>query len=405
MTLDDALGELDRQNPSVEAARARAEAAQGIVRQAGSALRPTLSATGSYVRNNDEVKISLGAMASVIPGAPNLGTLVIQPLDAWTASATVRVPLIVPQAWYDVDAAEAARNATRQTVDLTRRESRAVFAKLTYGAIALEEVVAASERAVEIATAHAKSAERRVAAGTAAPLDALRANAEVVKRESDRVRAKAELERVRLALGVLLGREAPLKVVATPTQAAKGGTGGSMVRPELRALEARAESERAQLRSAKARVLPQLHATGSIFASDEPYPTQEYWGWRASLELTIPLYDGGYRYGKRDEVEANMRATAAEIAGKRLSIAQDVGNARREVLVSDENLRLSVTRQRLASDAAASAQRSFDAGIGTTFEVLDANDRLYQADVSVADARAKLAQARVELARALGTGP
>ena len=58
----------------------------------------------------------------------------------------------------------------------------------------------------------------------------------------------------------------------------------------------------------------------------------------------------------------------------------------------------------LADDAAASAKRSFDAGVASSLDVLDANDRLYQADVGLADARARLGMARVALARPAGEG-
>ncbi len=40
--------------------------------------------------------------------------------------------------------------------------------------------------------------------------------------------------------------------------------------------------------------------------------------------------------------------------------------------------------------------------MASSLDVIDANDRLYQADVGLADARARLAQAQVALERALG---
>ena len=48
------------------------------------------------------------------------------------------------------------------------------------------------------------------------------------------------------------------------------------------------------------------------------------------------------------------------------------------------------------------SRRGFEAGVASSLDVIDANDRLYQADVGLADARARLAQARVALDRALG---
>ncbi len=407
MALEDALRELDRQNPGLQAARARVEAARGMLRQVRAALHPTLVASGNYVRNSDEVIFALGGIAGQIPGAPDLGTVVIQPLDAWTASAALRVPIVAPHAWYDAAAAEAGQKAAELAVEVARGETRAAFAKLAHSAIALEEMVSAAERAVRFAGAHRDSAARRAHAGTAAPLDLLRAETEVVHRESDLTRAKAQLARARLALGVLLGRDHAVRVVPDATVPVEQlpEQGSHQARPELRLLDAQAEASRAQVRSAKSRVLPELAATAAAFASDEPYPTQEHYGWKVGLELTIPLYDGGYRYGKRREAEAGLGANAAEREAKRLNVAQEVADARRDMAVSDDYLRLSLTRRQLAEDAAASATRSYAAGIASTLDVIDANDRLYQAEVAVADARAQVALARIELARALGVNP
>jgi outer membrane protein TolC len=80
MTLPAALAEIDRQNPTLEEARARAAAALGVVKQAAAPLLPNLAVGGGYFHNN----------ASVIITAPSGGALeriYIQPLDAWQGTA------------------------------------------------------------------------------------------------------------------------------------------------------------------------------------------------------------------------------------------------------------------------------------------------------------------------------
>jgi outer membrane protein TolC len=81
---------------------------------------------------------------------------------------------------------------------------------------------------------------------------------------------------------------------------------------------------------------------------------------------------------------------------------QEVSDAARDLAVARERLRLAETADRLASEAAASARRSFEAGILSSLDVLDANDRLHLARTARAEARAQLAQARVALERAVG---
>jgi outer membrane protein TolC len=406
LTLDRALSDLDRQNLSLVEARARADEASAIARQAEAALLPTLSASGSYVRNSDAAEIDL----SRLPLPPSLGlpsSIVMQPLESWTAGAALRVPLVVPSAWFDYRAAREGEHALAASAQSVRAAVRTGFAQSAYAAAALAEVVTASERAVELAAEQLKSAERRVQAGTASPLDALRAKTELVRRKSDLVRARSDRARAELAMGVLLGRREPVRVEVPPppeTTPAGGVDEALSARPELPAAQAQIDAANAQITSAWARLLPQLYANGSLFASDVPYPTGKKDGWRVSLDLTWTLYDGGLRYGKWRQGEALLRSAEAGKRAQRLTIVEDVENGRRELNVARERMDLATQQQTLASDAAASAKRSFDAGVASTLDVLDANDRLYQADVGVADARARLAQSLLGLERALGRG-
>ena len=272
-----------------------------------------------------------------------------------------------------------------------------------------EELVRASERAVESAAELARSAQRRAAAGTAPPLDVLKAQTEQVRRESELTRARAELERSRLALGIFLGRPGPVRVcVDGGDAAAPAETVDALVdralgrRPEVAAQAALVEAAQAQVRSAWSRLAPQLSARAAGPVPNGPLPTQENYGWRAMLELTWTLYDGGFRYGKRHEAEATLARARASEEAQRLSVRQEVADGVRDLGVAKERLRLAEKQRALAADAAGTARRSFDAGVASSLDVIDANDRLFVAEVGLADSRAGLAAARIAVARALG---
>lgn len=407
LPLDAALAELDRQSLTLAQARSRAAEASALVRQSASALLPTVGVTGTYLRNNEGVELARPGAAGAVPE-----TIVIQPDAATSVTGSVRVPLLVPSAWFDVAAARGNARAADRSADATRLALRTGFAQSAHGAAAAEEVVRASERAVESAGELARSAERRVAAGTAAPLDALRSQTELVRRESDLAGARADLERARLALGVLLGRPDPVRVIvpevadapAPELDAPADALVGEALdrRPELAAQEAQVAAAEAGVRSAWARLVPQLSASGALFASDVPFVTGEEDGWRMTVDLTWTLYDGGFRYGKRRQAEAQVAGARASSEAQTLAVRQEVEDARRDVRVGRERLRLAETQARLAGEAAASARRLFEAGVASSLDVIDANDRLYFAETGLADARARLAQARLALGRALG---
>lgn len=406
LTLDAALAELDRQSLTLAQARSRAGEASGISRQAAAPLLPSLTAQGSYVRNSDEARITPPAAPGEAPR-----TTFIQPLESINGTLAARLPLVVPNAWFDLAQARGAQRAAEASARAVRLEVRTGFAQAAHGARAAEETVSAAEQAVESARELARSAERRVAAGTAAPLDALRARTEQVRREGELVRARAELERARLALGILLGREEPVAIELPAAEAAPADAAPEALvdealarRPELEAQAAQVGSAEAGVRSAWARLAPQLSASGSVFASDVPYPTGEKDGWRATVDLSWQLYDGGLRYGKRRQAEAALSGARAAAEAERLAVVQEVRDGARDLDVARERLRLAETQRQLAADAAASARRSYDAGVASSLDVIDANDRLYLADTGLAEARARLAQSRLALERALGRG-
>ncbi|WP_242360111.1 MULTISPECIES: TolC family protein [Anaeromyxobacter] len=412
LSLSAALAELDAQNLTLAQARARADEASGVARQAAAPLLPTLSAGATYTRNSDDAIVSLGALLPLQPGQKPPAPIAIQPLEQLVVSGAARVPILVPNAWFELSAARSGARAAALSADAARSDVRAGFAQAAHAAIAAEEAVTASEHAAASAAELARSADRRVTAGTAAPLDALRARTEQVRRESDLVRARAELERARLALGILLGRETPVRieVPASPADASTEERDGLVAaalagRPELASRRARVDAADAQVRGAWARLAPQLSAGASIFRSDVAYPTGEKDGWRATVDLSWPLYDGGLRYGKRREAEAQRAGAEAAAEAERLGVVQQVEDAHRDLGVAVERLRLAGTQRGLAADAAASARRSYEAGVASSLDVIDANDREYAADIQLADARARAAQARIALDRAAGRAP
>ncbi len=411
LTLQEALAELDSQSPTLVEVRSRVADARAAAAQAAVPLVPTVLAAGGYTRNSADAIVDLSKLRllNLPAGALPSGPLVIQPLGVWTVSGSVRVPLIIPNAWADWSAAQRAADAVAATAESARLQLRASLAEAAWAAAAAEEIVAVSERAVAVAEEHQRSAARGVTAGTEAPLSVLKAETEVVKRQSDLAQARANRERSHLGLGVLLGKTEPLRVLLPPV--ADSETSAQVeslvaealqARPELVAQEAQIRAARAQMTAARLRWLPQISGSGTVFAADVPYPTGKKEGWRLTLDALWPLYDGGLACGKRDQAEAALLTARAAAEAQRLSIIQEVQDTRRDVSVARERLRLAEQQRDLATAAAASAKRTFEAGVASSLDVLDANDKLYQADVAMADARGRLGIARVALDRALG---
>jgi outer membrane protein TolC len=399
LILSDALADLERANPTLAQSRARADEARGVVRQARAALFPTLTAQGTLLRNDSD---------AVLAPPGQSGQVVIQPLHSGTVTATGRVPILAPSAWFQVAAAREGAASSEALLEAARRNLRSSFTESAHASRAAEDLVAASATAVANAADLERSAARKLAAGTSTPLDRLRAETERVRRESELAQARADLERSRLALGVLLGRARPVRVIVPEVAPAEAPDPAALAaaapaaRPEMTAQRAQVSSAEAQVRSAWALLAPQVSASASWFASTADYPTGARDGWRATLDLTWTLYDGGFRSGKWREAEAQLAFARAGETAQRLGVLQEVEDASRDVAVARERLRLAESQRKLSADAAATALRGFEAGVSSSLDVIDANDRLYAAEVGLAEARARVAQAAVALDRAAG---
>jgi len=413
LPLEAALDRLDRQNPTLQEARARTEEAAALVQQATAPLLPTVVANAGYVRNSDEMKLDLGAMFSQIPG---LGAnpaiklpagITMQPLDAFNVQGLARIPLLVPSAIADRSAAQHGVELAKWQVESARTRLRFMVKQAAWVEQSQREALDAADQAVTIAQEHRDSAARAVAAGTGAPLSVLRAETELVKRKSDRVRLKADVERGALALGILLGQKTP--VVVTMKEGALGPTASPAtnaiesalaLRPEIKIEHARQAIARDQSLSAKLRLVPQLSASAAAFASDEPYITGKHQGWRLTVDATWNLFDGNLRGAKAAQAQAQEAMALAAEAGRDLQITQEVADTRRDITVAQERVRLAEQQCAFAKEAADSAKRTYEAGLTGSLDVLDANDRLYQADVGLAEARGRLgvALAAYELA-------
>lgn len=398
MSLGEALATLDRQSPDLAALRAHVDAAEGVAREAMSVMLPNLSVAASYTRNRDEARI-----------AGPTGETVIQPRQALSAASTLRVPLFAQNAYWDFAQARELSKSAQASFKAQRLKLEGVFIQACWLEDTAESVVAIAERGLASARDHAESAERAEKAGTTTNLAVLQARSEVIRREKDLTEARSALGHARLALGALLGRDEPTRITmpavadkATPAGEEQLVTEALAARPETSANAFALRAADHGVSSAWMRLTPGLAGSLSWFTSDEPYVTGKKDGWRATIDLSWALYDGGFRYGKRREAEAIAAEARAQADAARVQISKEVHDAALDLVVARERLKVAREQAAVAEETARTAQRAFSGGVATSLEVIDALDRQTQADVGLEQARAGLGQAVAALHTARG---
>ncbi|MCB9664817.1 MAG: TolC family protein [Alphaproteobacteria bacterium] len=421
LTLPELLETFRADAPTVRQLAARAEEAKAAVRLATAAALPVLAAQGGYTRHNADAQVDIRStlqdVVSQFPVPVSLdtsalpGALVIQPLEVWTAAASLTVPLVAPSAWADIAAAQAGAEAAAAQVQAAQATAEAALVRAAWLGGVAEQQVAATRHGVDAARAHAEAAARHLDAGLGTRLEVLAAEVELDRRRSEQAQAEADLRRARRALGALLGTRDTVAVrlpreMPGPTPSADEAQASALRdRPELVATRASWKATVRQATSAWLRHLPTIQAQGSLAAQTVPFPTGQQTAWRLGVQLTWVFYDGGARYGLLRRARAQRAAAEALRDQTGLDVAREAADAVDAVAVAEERLVLGRRALAAADEAEASAARAYEAGLLTGTEVLDAQQRRLEAALGQAAAEAALGIARADLDRARGARP
>ncbi|MEX1368972.1 MAG: TolC family protein [Nannocystaceae bacterium] len=422
MTLAEAEAALVAANPDLASASAAIDDAQAVVLQSFVAIKPMVSMSTSYTRNNADASLdlsqALAGLAQSLEQATMMpvdlgdtgGETVIQPLQSLSATGQISVPVFAASAYADIKAARASARSAAASRDATLARLHGGLHQTAWLAAAAQALVEVSEHAVDNAADHVRRTKRMVELGTTTQLSLDQAQLQWLGRRSDLLTARAELARMQLSIGVMLGRPAAIRIVLPdsppPDELAPSEqmVGEALAgRPELVALQADERAARFRLRSAKMAYAPTLSATFSASTSTAPYVTGLYYSWQAGLSLKWTLYAGGSRKGSRRRAEAALRRAAAQTRKRELEVRQEVLDAQRELRLAQARVRLAEQESAVANRAAQSAGQNFELGRATSTEVVDALDSAFQAEIQREEARARAAAAQSQLRTARGS--
>lgn len=390
------------QSPQAQAAAARVQEADALMRQAGAALFPEVNLSVGGV-NNQVTQLGAVPVSPSLPVARTDRAVSLSTsyeLDVWGkvrsadqaaraqalssryAQATVQTTLAasVVQAWLSLRSLDAQIAVTRDSLR-NRQEAAAIIAKRQAGGLASEVDVQAAQPA----------------------LLALQAQS------ADLLRQRALSENL---LGVLLnspGLTVASDVVLPAAPTVPAGLPSNLLndRPDVRDAEAQLIAANARIGLARAALFPALSLTaaaGSQSADLSNLFKPEAFTFSLGLNILAPIFDAG----RRDAVVAQVTAQQQQVAA---NYRQTVLNAFRDVRDA-----LSNTEQQAAAERSLQAQQQslqasvrltqlrVNAGLVAPVVLLDAQRNLNEAELSLVRARAARLAAAVDLFKALGGG-
>ncbi len=391
---EDAVRRALTRNPQAELAIEEVRRSEALVQQARSGWLPTLNANGTYTRLDSDRELA----GRVLQGA-----------NSFNANLLLTVPLLAPRAWVATTRAKEATALAKLSVADTRRQVALAVGRAYLTVLAQQHVLATSVHARDTARAHEEFAKSRLAGGVGNRLDAVRAAQERATSET-RVQSQVlALSRAQEALGVLLGENGPVDVedalLAAPPNLNEALGDAVARRQDVVVSRERVEAARKTVRDSYVDFLPLLSAVVQPFYQEPPTLTFPQTGWQAQLLLTLPLFDGGNRYGLKHEREALHEQAKTRLDAALRQARSEVRIAFESVERSDAALAQARDAAKLAAEALELTELAYRAGATSNIEVIDAERRARDAETEAAVAEDAARQGRLDLLSASGHFP
>ncbi len=385
-----------RQSFQAKAASAARDAALVQAQRDRPIARPTVSAIVSGTAQGPRVDLP-GSQYVVVPEGAG------------------RVDLIVEQVLYHggLGAARSRYAAENALAQEDYRKALADLAQTTRTAylnvLRADAGLQTAQDGVGQALRYQTLVQTQISAGVAKPIDAQTASSQLAEAQIGQRTAQSGAHLARLALNDALGRvptdpvtlgelDALPVVPATPAEAVAFALQN---RPELVTLELNLRMARAGVLLARSQSGPTVTARGRY---SEQTPTvlnsEHYYG--VTLEMSLPLLDGGKTRQDTNEAKAQVTRLEAERARARAGIALDVTQAWERMQLANELID-PARRIRLSAEATtAVAEKAYEVGQGTAIAVQAAQRELRDARRRELQATYDLYTAAINFAHAQG---
>jgi outer membrane protein TolC len=292
-----------------------------------------------------------------------------------------------------------------------RRELLLSVASTYYAGVNLRELAKVSIRQATATRAHALDAQARYEAGLVQLSTALRARIDFLNADQETRRAQFSYAASKSQLAALLDRRDTAFELLPPAQppAEIEGAFKDLLeqamrdRPEMAAARANEEIAARLKTDAWAQFLPTLALTGTArYNNPSTLFSGEKSTWAIALALTLPIYDGGFRYVALRDADSQIRqahdqtrSQAARIEDELRRALFDLASARALRDEAEQTLHASVENERLV-------RAQFDAGTSSQVEVSDAEAALFQGESNALQQRLSVQLAGLRVAKAAG---
>ncbi len=396
LTLADAVDLAMRRDESVEVAQARLDRALAARREAIASLLPTLSIGGTWTHRPQETVRDLGGTE-----------VVIQAQDGLNATATIDVDLLDAASIARSRSAHAGTKAAQHDAEAARLDLCLDVAESYLAVLAVERVVEAGRRRLELATRSREAAALRVVSGLAPSTERSRAELEEATASLALTQALGSVAKARAVLELQLGEDLGGRLLAPPGEAdlAPPATIDPTARADLLAAQDRSEAARLAVDAPWLGFLPTLTLRGTVRATNEAGFTGRPVDASIGGLLSWTLFDGGARYAQAQARAAELREARAVESASRRRARLEIEQARLDRSLAEAALAQAAIRARIARQHGDEVATRFAEGLLGALEAAEASVQAFEAEVDMARQDLTLGVAALRLLRAAGAEP
>ncbi len=398
--MEELIAEALENNPGIQAAYARVDAARATAAATYGRSLPSLSASGSATGTSSAFDNNSGGITRTDSLGYRIG------LNAsWEADLWGRIGAGLSAADADLVASEADFAASRLSLAANTAIAWIRLSDAVRQEALAEATLAARERILSLT-------ERRYNFGLTGALDVRTARSAVASSEAALLSRQQNSGVARRSMEILLGRypanelEANLDSKELPPITGAGDPTSLLARrPDIAAAEARIAAAGFRVDQARLALRPSLSLTASLTNSADNFSdvlNPEYLAAQVISSLTAPIFNGG-------SLEANIAAAEAQGRTASFNYVSAVLTAWKEVedaLAADAFLAAQVDAQTVAYEQALAAEglaeRQYQNGLTTIFNLIDTQTRRINAEASLISAQTSRAINRVQFHLALG---
>jgi outer membrane protein TolC len=412
-TWEDALGYVKSRSSDLRIAMQEVSRAEGQQRVALAGALPLITANGTYTRNLLFADTTTPTGINPATGAVTTTTTTLPAQkDLATGSIVLVQPVLALRAWHAIGTASVVTDASKLTLDDTKRLIALGVANAIVGVVTAERVAELNRVGLLNALQRLELTTRKQALGGATGLDVLRARTDVEVARATLVNGDETVRQARESLGLALG--VPQQIGVPPTVDISGLEMAARTackpvqnvdeRPDVAAAHTNVDIARRGVNDVKYQFAPTVNLQSALGQTTIPGATPAT-TWNVQAVLSIPLFEGGARYGNL-RVNQALEAEAIErLDAQRRKAVIEIEQARRGVTVAEDARRVAASTRDLAAETDRLTRLAYQEGRGTSLELIDAARALRQAEIDLALRDFDLVKARVLAVLALASCP